>query len=177
MTPTPGKARTLLAVAAMAALVATSGCSMFRSKSGYESSPESRPLEVPPDLTLPRSDSAMAIPQVRGGSATTGTALPGTAVPGTVPAAAAGNGFAISDSVDSAWQRVGVSLGRIDGVDILNRAQVIGAYEVRFGGSDFLIRVQAEGSGSRVSATAADGRALTSGPAAELLGILRGRLG
>lgn len=172
MTPTPGKARTLLAMAALAALVATSGCSMFRSKTGYESSPESRPLEVPPDLTLPRSDSAMAIPQVRGGAAATSAT-----VPGTVPAAAAGSGFSISDSVDSAWQRVGVSLGRIDGVDILNRAQVIGAYEVRFGGSDFLIRVQAEGSGTRVSATAADGRALTSGPAAELLGILRGRLG
>lgn len=172
MTPILGKARTLLAVAALAALVSTSGCSMFRSKSGYESSPESRPLEVPPDLTLPRSDSAMAIPQVRGGGAAT-TAT----VPGPVPAAAAGTGFTISDSIDSAWQRVGVSLGRIDGVDILNRAQVIGAYEVRFGGSDFLIRVQAEGSGSRVSAAAADGRALTSGPAAELLGILRGRLG
>lgn len=171
MTPSLRKARNPVLVALLAAIVAGSGCSLFRGKSPYDMSPESRPLEVPPDLTVPRTDGAMQIPQVRG-------AAPATAQAGAAaPAAVAAGGFAVEDSADNVWQRVGVSLGRIEGVEILNRAQVIGSYEVRYGGSDFLIRVQPEGQGSRVSATGADGRALTSGPAAELLGHLRGRLG
>lgn len=159
----PANVRPLLAVALAVAVASSAGCSWFRGQTGYETSPESRPLEVPPDLTQPRTDPAMQVPQVN------------ASAPAGVPAA--GEGFSVADSADSVWRRIGLALERIEGVAIANRAQLIGAYEVQYRGESFLVRAQAEGEGTRVTAVGADGQPLSSAAAAQLLGLLRQRIG
>ncbi len=160
----PATPRKLLMVALSIAVAGSSGCSWFRGKSDYELSPESRPLEVPPDLTLPRTDPTMQVPEVR-------------AVAPAAPGVQAASGFSVADSADSVWRRIGLALERIDGVTIVNRAQLIGSYEVQYQGQSFLVRAQADGEATRVIAVGADGQPLTSGPAAQLLGLLRQRIG
>ncbi|HRF84885.1 MAG TPA: hypothetical protein PLO34_10740, partial [Pseudoxanthomonas sp.] len=58
-------AAVLLAFTAVALL---GGCSWFRkgAKGDYALSPEVRPLEVPPDLNLPDTSGAMALPPAAG---------------------------------------------------------------------------------------------------------------
>src|SRR5688500_3088089 len=52
-----------IALVLIVAVVATSGCRWFRKdKDVYAQSPESRPLEVPPDLDMPNTDGAMKMP-------------------------------------------------------------------------------------------------------------------
>jgi uncharacterized lipoprotein len=149
------------------ALVASSGCGWFRGKSVYEQSPESRPLEVPPDLDSPRVDPAMNIP---------GVAAPRAAPSVAAPPAASGAPLVISDSPDSVWRRVGLALERIDGVEIVDRAQLISAYNVRYQGEEFLLMISADAAGSRITSTTADGRVAAGPGAARLLGLLRQRL-
>lgn len=54
---------------AVAALLAANlaGCSLFGDRPAYQQSEATRPLEVPPDLTEPPTDSRMAIPSLEGG--------------------------------------------------------------------------------------------------------------
>lgn len=159
----------LLVLAALATMVATAGgCRWLRGPSPYAMPPESRPLEVPPDLDSPRVDPSATIPAVAARPASAGSA----------PAqAAAMDSFVLEgDTVDSAWRRLGLALGRIDGVEIVESAQLLGAYNVRYEGQTFLVRAQAEGGNARVTAVGAEGRALSGGASARLLGILRQRL-
>jgi len=155
----------LLAVA----LLAGSGCSWWRGKSGYEQAPEARPLEIPPELDRPPIDPAMNIPDVKPVAA--------TAPRSAVAVAASSAPFVLADAADSAWRRVGLALDRIDGVAVTDRAQLLNAYGVTFDGESFLIRVSADGTGSRISATSADGRESTTAAATRLLGLLKARLG
>lgn len=155
--------RAIPLVALMLALAASSGCAWMRGKSGYENAPESRPLEVPPDLDAPRIDPAMNIPEVAGAQR--------------APAAASSAPFTVADATDSTWRRVGVALERIEGVTIADRAQLLSAYGVRYQGEEFLIRVSADGDKSRVHATTADGANASSAAAGKLLGLLKQRLG
>jgi uncharacterized lipoprotein len=151
-----------------AALVATSGCGWFRGKSVYDQAPEARPLEVPPDLDAPRIDPSMNIPEVtaapRASQATARAAEPSAAP------------FVIADTPESVYRRVGLALERIDGVEIAERAQLLAAYNVRFRGESFLVRVSAEADGSRISANTQDGSAASGAAADALLGLLRQRL-
>lgn len=156
--------RAIPLLALMLALAASSGCAWIRGKSGYEEAPESRPLEVPPDLDAPRIDPAMNIPEVAGAARA-------------APAAASSAPFTVADATDSTWRRVGVALERIEGVTIADRAQLLSAYGVRYQGEEFLIRVSADGEQSRVHATTADGRDAGSAAAGKLLGLLKQRLG
>jgi len=140
---------------------AAAGCSWFRTSTDYQQSPESRPLEVPPDLDAPRADTSMQIP----------------AVAAPRPVAVGSAAFTIEDSVESAWRRVGLALERVDGVVIAERAQALSAYNVKFGGEEFLLRVVGTGNGSRVEAVGSDGQPRNEGAAARLLGTLKSRLG
>lgn len=155
--------RALIVGVVLVAVAAGSGCSWFRKKTDYQSSPESRPLEVPPDLSTPRSNDTMRIPAVAGGTMA-------------VAASGAVSGFQVADSAESTWRRVGLALARISGVTVNNRAEALRSYEVAYGGQTFLVSLQAEGSATTVSAYGTDGQALTAGPAAQLLGLLRARL-
>jgi uncharacterized lipoprotein len=154
MMPTQSPLRLLASLALIACVLGTSGCKWLRGSSPYAESPENRPLEVPPDLTLPNTTQAMRVPELAARSAA----------------------FQVADSKASVWRRVGVALERIDGVSISERAEVAGAYNVGYQGESFLVRVGEEGGQSRVSAVSADGREATSAVATGLLGQLRQRL-
>jgi uncharacterized lipoprotein len=153
--------RRLILAGLVAGLFASSGCAWIRGASPYAESPENRPLEVPPDLSLPNTTQAMRVPEA----------------PAPRPAAVApSSGFELADTPASTWRRVGVALERIDGVSISERAEVLGAYNLSYRGETFLVRVSAAGEGSRVAAVGSDGRELGSAAVAELLGNLRQRL-
>ena len=152
--------RGLIVAVVAVAVLATSGCSWFRGKTGYELSPESRPLEIPPDLDAPPHDGALSIPVV----AASQRGIESQA-------------FSLDDTPAGAFDRVGIALGRIEGVSISERSQLLTVYTVAYEGETFLIRIAPQGEGARVSAVAGEGREITSGAGAKLLGLLRQRLG
>ncbi len=158
-------ARSMILAAAATALLASAGCSMFRGKTGYELSPESRPLEIPPDLDAPATGEGLQVPAVSS-SAARG--------PASAPPAQA---FTLGDTPASVFGRVGIALDRIEGVSISERSQLLGVYTVSYEGETFLIRVSPEGQGARVAAATTEGREINSGAGAKLLGLLRQRLG
>ncbi len=164
--------RALSVAALAAAIVATSGCSWFRGKSDYENAVEARSLEIPPDLDTPRVDPAMSVPVV--GAA--GVARPVASASTATPAIIASGPFPVKDSVESTWKRLGTALERTDGVEIVERAQVLAAYNVRFDGAEFLVRVTRDGETSQVGAVDAKGANVTGGAAGKLLAALRIRL-
>jgi uncharacterized lipoprotein len=109
-------------------------------------------------------------------------AIPAVAAPATSSAVATGAGQAVDsfvvpgDSPASVWRRMGLALQRIEGVEITERAQLLNAYNVNYEGQSFLIRAQAEGENTRLSAVGGDGVALSGGASGRLLAILRQRL-
>ena len=162
MTSTPRYMRTLLLGAVVLALASASGgCAWFKSKSktDYTASKESRPLEVPPDLDLPDTSSATALPP------TAGAAGPATA-----------SDVTLAGSATDAYPRIGTALEGVPGVTINGRAEALGSYDVTYKGESFLLRVQDSNGGSRLLALSADGRILGSGPAAELMALVKAKL-
>jgi uncharacterized lipoprotein len=158
----------LFALVAATATVALSGCAWFRGKDApYLESRESRPLEVPPDLIAPSSSAALQIP-----AAATGAPTPGEAPPTAFGPAAS---FEITDSAESAFRRVGLALGRIDGVTATPVA-ALNSYEVGYKGENFLVRLGAQGDTVRVDAISSEGTPIRGGQAGELLGLLQARL-
>jgi uncharacterized lipoprotein len=163
MKPMSNTVRRIASLALVALMLSSVGCSWWRGRSGYENSPESRPLEVPPDLDTPAADPSMQIPAVAGSTAST--------------APATGQSFVIGDVPASAWRRLGLALERIDGVTIDSRAELLSVYNVSFGGSSFLVKIAPEGEGSRISTVSEAGQELTSGAPGRLLALLKERLG
>lgn len=146
-------------------LVATSGCSWFRKGDAlFANDPANRPLEVPPPLETPRTDANVA-------SATTATAAPGAAM------ATGSVGFTVPGSRDAVFERVGEELGKVPGVVIVSRAQLLGAYDVTFEGASFLVRIAGGENGSTVSAVDPRGVPVTAESATRLLAQLKTALG
>jgi len=150
------------------ALLLATGCSWFRKgDSVYAQSAETRPLEVPPDLTLPDTEGAMQLPGSAG------------SVARPVPARAPGNsssGFTVPGTRDAVFARVGDALAATTGVTIASRAQLLGTYDVNYGGADFLVRVTAVESGVYVSAVDPRGMPATAEAATRLIAALRSAL-
>ncbi|TYT25172.1 hypothetical protein FZO89_02165 [Luteimonas viscosa] len=157
----------LLAVGLLAvAVVGTSGCKWFRKGSElYAASPENRPLEVPPDLDRPDTSGAMQLPE-------TGT---GTVTRSTMPAAGAAqpNGFAVAGEVDAVFARVGEVLAATEGLTVVNRAQLLGTYDVDYGDAKFLVRVTRTDTGAYVSAVDPRGLPAAGEPPQRLIAALR----
>ncbi len=133
-------------LAALVLVAAVSGCSMFGKKNElYAQSAESRPLEVPPDLDRPSADRAMALPAAGGSVSASGmnNAGGGSAAP---------IGFNASGDRDAIFAKVGEVLGATSGVMVVNRAQILGTYDVDYMGAKFLVRVTKVGDGAYVSA-------------------------
>ncbi len=167
MTLRPVTPRALAATALAAVLLSTAGCGWFRGGERYLDATENRPLELPPGLDRPTVDPAMAVPTV--------AAIAPASAPSAAPAAAAS--LVLDDTAENAFRRVGLALGRIEGVTVGGNSPLLGTYEVQYRGQDFLVRVQASGEQANVAALSPDGATLSSGPAVELIGQLRARLG
>lgn len=134
------KSRLATAALVLVAVTATSGCGWFRKENKlYAKDAMSRPLEVPPDLDLPRTDAAVSVP---GAPA--------------APAAAA-NGFAVQGSREEVFARVGDALAGIEGLTVASSAQALGVYDVSYEGSNFLVRVSDNSAGTFVSVVDARG--------------------
>ncbi len=151
-----------LLVLGVVTAVATSGCFFKRGARGdYALAPEARPLEVPPDLNLPNTSGATAIPALASA---------------TKPAAAA-NGFTVSGSRDEVFGKVGDALAGVEGLTIASRAQLLGSYDVAYEGSNFLVRVVATDAGAYVSAVHPRGLPATDAAATKLVAALKTKLG
>ena len=175
MTASPSILRPLLIAVIGTALLTQGGCVWLRAKFAntavYEDSDQANPLEIPPDLDTPNTSAGIAIPDVTPNPMTQGSTAT-AAVP-----AVGGVGFAIADTVESAFRRVGVALGKIDGVTLGESAESSGTHTVTYQGTPMQIRVEAAGDGARVFAVGADGAPLSGAPAATLLATLKARLG
>lgn len=134
------------ALLAFTAAAMLGGCSWFGGAKGdYALSPEARPLEVPPDLNLPDTSGAMALPPAAGA----GQARP--QAPAAAPAASP-SGFTVAGNRDEVFAKVGTALEGIEGLKIASRAQLLGTYDVSYQGVDFLVRVVGVEGGAYVSA-------------------------
>jgi len=137
------------------------GCKWFRKDNPlYAAAPENRPLEVPPELDLPRTDAALDLP-----------AAPASVNRSDVGASA--NGFAARGTRDQVFERVGQALSLAPGLTIVNRAQLLGSFEVTYGGEQFLIRVTETDDGSFVSAVDPRGQPTNTPAAQRLITALR----
>lgn len=160
--------RTALAASLLLTLAATSGCAWFgKSNELYAQSPESRPLEVPPDLDRPRTQAAMGMPAAATVSATAPARAPeGTAI-----------GFTTAGSRDEVFAKVDAALAAIDGVQVASRATALGVFDVNYQGSNFLVRISAVEAGTHVSAVDPRGMAATGEAPTRLIAALRSSLG
>lgn len=138
--------RTLVAAALVVAVAGASGCRWLRKGNDlYAQSPESRPLEVPPDLDRPNTDGAMKMPPAGGSVARSSMPAPAASV-------ANSTGFTVPGERDAVFDRVGTALAAMDGVSIVSRAQILGTYDVDYQGTKFLVRVVKVEAGAYVSA-------------------------
>ncbi|GAB2504989.1 hypothetical protein [Arenimonas alkanexedens] len=181
--------RPLLFAALVVALVSQSGCAWTRSKLGvdaaYKNSQQGKPLEVPPGLDAPSMGTAVVVPDATGNggllvsdvppSTLGGAAAPADDLP---PSGVTGiPEFTLADSADNTWRRIGESLADIPGVTIADRAKLLNSYEVSYRRVVFLLRAEPAASGTRVVALGANGQPITTGAPAELLTLLREKLG
>lgn len=154
-------------------LLGATGCSWFRKGDKlYAESAESRPLEVPPDLDLPRTAGAESAPA--GTVTASGQAAAG---PVAVATTATAIGFTTPGTRDEVFNKVGEALAAIDGVNIASRAQLLGAFDVNYGGSNFLVRVSTADSGAYVSAVDPRGLPATGEAPTKLIAALKTAIG
>ncbi|MFY2764486.1 hypothetical protein [Arenimonas sp. MALMAid1274] len=174
MTASSSHYRPLLIGAIALALLSVGGCAWTRDKLGmdakYQDSVQNQPLEVPPGLDLPATTGAITVPDVTGNPNVRGTPAV-AALPGGI------SSFTMADTLDSAWRRVGIALGKIEGVSVDGTAKLLNSYEVSYQGTAMLIRVETVGNESRVVALGSDGKELSGGPGGQLLALLKARLG
>lgn len=159
--------RALVIAGLAAAVCVTSGCSWFRKgNDAYKLSAEARPLEVPPELNLPDTSAAMQLPQS------------GTAAAQAAPAAAApSGGFVVAGQRDAVYEQVGTALAGLAEVKVVNRAQLLGSYDVSVGEANFLVRVVQTGNEVYVSAIDARGVPETRAEAQAVMAHLKTALG
>lgn len=162
--------RVVVGSVVLAAVVAGSGCGWWRNSNKlYADDVAARPLEVPPEL-----DRAASAPIT--GSATA-SGLAGRTQPKAVDAAVAATGFTVSGTRDDTFTKVGDALAKVEGVTIASRAQLLGAFDVNYAGSNFLVRVAAVEAGAYVSAVDPRGVPATGEAPAKLIASLKEALG
>lgn len=155
----PSASRVAVAGLVLAAVAAGSGCSWFRKGNDlYAQSPETRPLEVPPDLDAPRTDTAVNVP------------TPASAAGG---AAQAGVGFTLPGTRDEVFAKVAEALAAVEGVNVASSAQALGVFDVNYEGSNFLVRVAGADVGAYVAAVDPRGVPATGDAPKKLIDTLR----
>jgi len=140
------------------------GCSWFRERPEFEGVEIAKPLEVPADLSVPKGQEALRIPSKN-------------LVGANAKAPEAAANFVVNGNVDDVWQRMGKALPKIDGVEVLNTAESIKSYEVRYINETFLVSAQQSGTvQTRIVAIGVDGTIKQDGTSAKLLTELRAKL-
>lgn len=136
------------------------GCSWFRSRPEYQGVEISKPLAIPADLSKPKSRDALQIPSktLLGENAKSPDQVAN---------------FIVNDEAGKVWTRLGTALEGIEGVEVLNKAESIKSYEVRFKAETFLISAQPDNDKTRVVAIGVDGSVRQSGVSSELLARLK----
>ncbi|MGV8930579.1 MAG: hypothetical protein ACOH1R_00485 [Luteimonas sp.] len=164
--------RTLVIAAVVAAVVGTSGCSWFRKGNDlYSQSPETRPLEVPPDLNLPDTSGAMTMPDSSTQSVNRSSMpAPGASVPNNT-------GFTVPGDRDAVFAKVGDALASIEGVTIASKAKILGTYDLDYAGSKFLLRVTKVEAGAYISAVDPRGLPASDEAPVKLIAALKAALG
>lgn len=164
MRSTVPMSRAAIAGVLLVGLVATSGCSWFRKDNNLYTA-QTRPLEVPPDLAVVAATA----------DAPTG---PVTAS-GTVAAArgGSGTGFKMTGDRDDAYARVDGVLSGMDGVAIVSRAKLLGAFDVTYQDTNFLVRVSESEGGVYVGAVDPRGVPANSEAAVKLVAALKAAVG
>src|SRR5687768_13833302 len=93
--------RTAVATALVVAVVGASGCRWFRKGDDlYAQSPESRPLEVPPDLDQPDTSGAMKMPPT---AAAAGGSVTRSSMPAPAASTGSNTGFTVSGERDAVF--------------------------------------------------------------------------
>jgi uncharacterized lipoprotein len=159
--------RAVAVVLLAGAVLGTAGCHWFHrgDSAAYRNSPESRPLEVPPDLNQPDTSNAMALPPTGG-----------SVMRSSVGAQAAG-GFIVRGQRDEVFAKVGDALAAIPGVTIATKAQLLGTYDVSYEGNDFLVRMVQNGDNVQVSTVDPRGVAANGPSQQKLLAAIKAALG
>ena len=134
------------AMALVIAATSLAGCSWFHRDTVeyYKKAQETRPLEVPPDLDTPVTAKELVVPgttppaaPARAATASTAptavAAAPTVAPPSSVTAE--GDALHVADSVDNAFQRVGLALERAQIGTISARDAAARSYAFDFNGS------------------------------------------
>ena len=166
----------VLPTAALVLAAATSGCSWFKTETGYEQPVAVRPLEVPPDLDRPGTDGAMQLPGQATGSVTRSSLGAPQAAPAATPGAV-GNGFIVAGSRDAVFEQVGTALAAVDGLTIASKAKLLGGYDVSYEGANFLVRISQAEAGSYVSAVDPRGLPASGEAPLKLVAALKAALG
>lgn len=162
----------LVAVPAALLLAASvSGCHWFKKDTGFEKTGEARPLELPPGLDAPDTAGAMLLPDAKPQSVTRSSL--GSNPSGT----SSGSGFTVAGDRDAVFAQVGEALAKIQGVTIASKAQLLGAYDVSYGGANFLVRVSKTDSGSYVSAVDPRGMAASGEAPGKLIAAIKAAIG
>lgn len=157
--------RAALAASLAVVLIATAGCGWFRKGNDlYAADPADRPLEVPPPL--PSSDAPQPSGSVTASSVVEARRAASTAL-----------GFNARGSRDEVFAKVGQALEASEGVTVVSRAQLLGAYDVNYQGSNFLVRVSEVEGGAYVSAVDPRGVPASGDAPAQLIGALQAALG
>lgn len=160
----------VVASAVLLSLLAAGGCSWFRKGNRlYAQSPESRPLEVPPEL----DPTAVERANTSAGGASVSASQ---ARPAATASTAETLGFTIAGTRDEAFDRVDKALATVPGVTVASRARLLGAFDIGFEGASFLVRVSAVESGAYVSAVDPRGLPATGDAARKLIAQLQASL-
>lgn len=163
--------RSAVATALVVAVIGASGCRWLRGGSDlYAQSPESRPLEVPPDLDQPDTSGAMKMPPAGASVTRSSMPAPGASVSNT-------SGFTVAGERDAVFKQVGEVLAGTAGATVVSKAELLGTYDVDYAGSKFLVRVTKVEAGTYVSAVDPRGLPATGEAPVKLIAALKAGLG
>jgi hypothetical protein len=96
----------------------------------------------------------------------------GTSAAAAAPAVAA-TGFAAAGDRDAVFAKVGEALASINGVKVVNKADILGTYDIDYLDAKFLIRVTKAGDGAYVAAVDPRGLAPSGDAAGKLIAALK----
>ena len=193
-------------VLALPLVLAGCGMFGGKKEQAYKSSHEGRPLEVPPDLDTPSTSRSLSIPATADAGGTDAAALspdaaavpPVDAAPGAAIQPGDESALTVTDGVAGTWRRVGLALERSGVGEIVSRDEGAGTYTVkstvtekeggffsRMIGRDTVsveeatrvVRVVADGTGSRIQVEDESGSTVEDAAARKLIAAIKQRLG